>query len=173
LRAWRDDDLNSYARICADPLVMRYIGSGAPLTRQQSERQIARFMNHWEERGFGLWAVEAKVTGAFIGRIGLHHHDDWPEGEHKTEVGWLLDRSYWGRGLATEGALASVRHGFEGLGLERVISIAHPANEGSQRVMKKAGLTFQGGTYWRGVDVVWYAIDRGAWKVGERGKCIF
>ena len=87
LRPWRDEDLDPYARICADPLVMRYIGSGAPLTRRQSERQVARFVHHWEERGFGLWAVEDKATGAFIGRIGLHHHEDWPEGGHKTEVG--------------------------------------------------------------------------------------
>ena len=73
--------------------------------------------------GFGLWAVEEKASGAFIGRIGLMVHDDWPEGEHKTEVGWMLDRPYWGRGLATEGALASVGYGFEELGLERIISI--------------------------------------------------
>lgn len=64
--------------------------------------------------------------------------------------------------MATEGALASLGHGFEELGPERASSIAHPANERSRRVMKKAGLTFQGGTCWRDMDVIWYTIDRRA-----------
>ena len=75
-------------------------------------------------------------------------------------MGRLLDRSYWGRGLATEGAVTSLRYGFEGLGLERIISITKPANLASRRVMEKAGLTLRGETRWRGVDVVWYTIDR-------------
>jgi RimJ/RimL family protein N-acetyltransferase len=158
LRRWREDDLDAYARICADPEVMRYMGG--PLTRDETERRIEKIVRGWEERGFGLWAVEEKSSGAFIGRIGLLYHEDWTEGEHKTEVGWLIERSRWGRGLATEGARVSVRHGFETLGLERIISIALPENVASRRVMEKAGLTFRGGTRWRGLDVVWYAIDR-------------
>src|SRR3712207_8836431 len=75
------DDLDPYARICADPEVMRYL-SGT-MTRQQTQEQISRFMRHWEERGFGLWAVEEKSSGAFIGFIGLLHQEHWPEGEHK------------------------------------------------------------------------------------------
>jgi len=73
--------------------------------------------------------VDDKAAGAFIGFIGLLYQEEWSEGNHKTEVGWRLDRSFWGRGLATEGARASIRYGFEGLGLERIISIAHPANQ--------------------------------------------
>ena len=162
LRRWREDDLDAYARICADPEVMRYMGG--PLTRDETERRIEKIVRGWEERGFGLWAVEEKTSGAFIGRVGLLYHEDWTEGEHKTEVGWLIERSRWGRGLATEGALASVRHGFETLGLERIISIALPENVASRRVMEKVGLTYRGGTRWRGHDVVWYAIDRQDWK---------
>ena len=161
LRQWRTEDLEPYARICADAEVMRYLPS--TMTREQSEEQVARFVRHWERRGIGLWAVEEKASGAFIGFIGLTHHDDWTEGEHKTEVGWRLDRPFWGRGLATEGAVASVRHGFETLGLERIISIALPRNVASRRVMEKAGLTFRGETRWRSHDVVWYAIDRQDW----------
>jgi RimJ/RimL family protein N-acetyltransferase len=114
--------------------------------------------------------VEDKATSAFIGFIGLLYQEEWPEGEHKTEVGWRIDRLFWGRGLATEGALASLRYGFEELRLERIISIAHPANLASRRVMEKAGLTLRGETRWRGTDVVWYAIDRREWEVGRRSK---
>ncbi len=122
LRRWRSEDLDPFVRICADAEVMRYIGSGAPLTREQSEAQISRFVRYWEEHGFGLWAVEHKASGAFIGFVGLVRQDEWSEGEHKTEVGWRLDPAYWSRGLATEGATASVRYGLEVLGLERIIS---------------------------------------------------
>jgi RimJ/RimL family protein N-acetyltransferase len=163
LRRWREEDLDAYTRICADPEVMRYMGGPRP--RQRCKEQIAWFVQHWGERGFGQWAVEERATGAFIGRIGLLYHDDWPEGEHKTEVGWLLERSFWGRGLATEGAQVSVRHGFEKLELGRIISIIHPENTASRRVAEKAGLTYQGKTRWRDVDVIWYAIDRPDWEI--------
>ncbi len=162
LRRWREEDLEPYARLCADPEVMRYLP--ARLSREESAQQIAAFVRHWEERGFGLWAVEERASGEFVGFVGLMHHQDWPEGEHRTEVGWRLARPHWGRGLATEGALASVRHGFEGLGLERIISITAPENLASRRVMEKAGLTYRGETCWRGHEVVWYAIDREGWR---------
>jgi RimJ/RimL family protein N-acetyltransferase len=160
LRGWRDEDLEPYARMCADPEVMRFIGDGSILTREGSEGQISRFLRHWDERGFGLWALEEKGGGAFVGFAGLAHQEDWVEGEHKTEVGWRLDRSFWGRGLATEAARASVAHGFETLGLERIISIIQPENYASRKVAEKAGLSPRGETLWRGTLVVWYAIDR-------------
>jgi RimJ/RimL family protein N-acetyltransferase len=161
LRPWREEDLNPYARICADPEVMRYL-SGT-MTRTQAAQQMERWMSHWEERGFGVWAVQEKTSGAFIGFIGLLYHEEWPEGEHKTEVGWRLDRSFWGRGLATEGARASLQHGFEALKLERVISIIHPNNVASRRVAEKAGLTLRGEARFKGFDVIWYAMDQQEW----------
>jgi ribosomal-protein-alanine N-acetyltransferase len=166
LRQWRKEDLEAYAHICADPEVMRYLPS--TLSREQSEEQIARFARHWEERGFGLWAVEDKASGAFVGFTGLQYQDDWSEGEHKTEVGWRLERSFWGNGLATEAALASLRYGFEELGLERIISIALPENIASRRVMEKAGLTLQGETRWRNFDIIWYAVDRQEWGASRK-----
>jgi RimJ/RimL family protein N-acetyltransferase len=160
LRGWREENVEPYARLCADPEVMRYIGGGATMTREQSERQIWQFVRHWEEHGFGLWAMEEKATGAFVGFVGLAHQEDWTEGPHKTEVGWRLAREFWGRGLATEGAKASVAYGFEKLGLEGIISIIQPENTASRRVAEKAGLTPRGKTLWRNEAVVWYAIDR-------------
>ena len=133
LRRWLEEDLEPYARLCADPEVMRFIGNGSTLNREQSAEQVSRFVRHWDERGFGLWALEEKESGAFIGFAGLSYQEDWPEGEHKTEVGWRLDRAFWGRGLATEAAKASVTYGLETLGLERIISIIQLGNTASRR----------------------------------------
>ena len=167
LRGWRDGDVEPYARLCADPEVMRFIGNGSTLTPEGSGGQISRFLRHWEERGFGLWALEERESGAFVGFAGLVHQEEWTEGEHRTEVGWRLDRAFWGRGLATEAAKASVYHGLEHIGLERVISIIQPENGASRRVAEKAGLTLRGESRWRDTPVVWYAIDRGEWEAGS------
>ena len=160
LRGWREGDLEPYARMCADPEVMRFIGSGLTLGREQSAEQVSRFLRHWEERGFGLWALEERAGGTLIGFAGLAHQEDWAEGGHKTEVGWRLDRAFWGRGLATEAARASVAYGLETLRLKRIISIIQPENTASRRVAEKTGLTLRGETRWRNSDVVWYALDQ-------------
>ena len=107
--------------------------------------------------------MKERTSGVFVGFVGLNCQDGWTEGEHKTEVGWRLDRVRWDRGLATEGAVASVRYGFESLDLGRIISIIQPANVASRRMAEKAGLTARGETRWKDSDVIWYAVDRDAW----------
>src|SRR5687767_306644 len=102
LRLFVESDLEAYARICADPEVMKYLGSRKPLNRAEAWRQMAFFLGHWQLRGYGIWAVEEKAGGALVGRIGLHNPEGWPG----LEVGWLLGRAVWGRGYAPEGARA-------------------------------------------------------------------
>jgi RimJ/RimL family protein N-acetyltransferase len=166
LRHWRDDDLDTYARICADPEVTRYLSSGKPMTRQQSEEQMRGFMKHWDEHGSGLWAVDALDDDRLIGFVGLSTHEWFPG----VEVGWRLDRAYWNRGLATEGAAESLRYGFEELTLDRIVSIHQPANVASRRVMEKHGLTFDLETVLpHNQQLVWvYAITRQEWEA-QRG----
>jgi RimJ/RimL family protein N-acetyltransferase len=138
LRPWRDDpdDLDALARWNADPLVMRHMGRG-PMSRDESEAALARYLRHWDEHGFGLWAVEERETGALIGRTGLSYHRAWPD---EPEVGWLIDPAWWDRGLATECGAASIDYAFETLGIPRVVSICIPENLASRRVMEKLGL---------------------------------
>jgi RimJ/RimL family protein N-acetyltransferase len=140
LRTWRDDDLEPFAAMNADPEVARFLRDGTPAPRQASEDLLATIRDHWEEHGFGLWAAEMKETGAFIGFVGLAVPTFLPEVLPAVEVGWRVARSYWGRGLATEGGAGSLAYGFDGLGLERIISICRPANVASWRVMEKIGM---------------------------------
>lgn len=143
LRGWRDDDLDALAAINADPEVMRYILDGSVRDRQQSAESLRKMMQDWVERGFGLFAVEVRQTGALIGWAGLAVPGFLPEVLPAVEIGWRLDRRAWGHGYATEAAAAALRFGFEDVGLDRIISIRHVDNVRSARVMEKLGLAHE------------------------------
>jgi RimJ/RimL family protein N-acetyltransferase len=129
------------------------------MSRAETEAQLKRFRRHWLEHGFGVWAVEERATGRLLGRIGLSYHRLWPT---EPEVGWKLDPEVWGRGYATEGGRASVRHAFEALGMPRVVSIVHPENTASIAVMRRLGLEHDGDLLWPEgeLELLRYALRR-------------
>lgn len=135
LRGWRESDFDPLARMMADPEVARFIGG--TLARGDAWRAMATLVGHWVFRGFGFWVVERKSDGAFLGRIGLWYPEGWPG----IEVGWSLDRPYWGQGYATEAAAASFDYGFAHLPLDKLISVIDPDNAPSQAVAKRLGET--------------------------------
>lgn len=139
LHRWRDGDRAPFAELNADPEVMEHFP--APLTAAESDAMVARIEATFDDRGFGLWAVEVTATGAFTGFVGL-----WPVGfdAHFTpavEVGWRLARAHWGRGYATEAARAATADGFGRLGLAEIVSFTAVVNLPSQRVMERLGMT--------------------------------
>jgi RimJ/RimL family protein N-acetyltransferase len=156
LRQFVEADLDTYARICADPESMRYIGPGTPLSRAEAWRSMAQVLGHWQLRGYGLWAAEDKRTGAFVGRIGLIYPEGWPA----LEVGWLIDRARWGQGLATEGGRAAMQFAFDHLKLEGISSVIRPQNSASIRVAEKLGMQPERTMELNGLDVVIYSRDR-------------
>ena len=149
LRMWRPGDLGAFAALNADERVMRFVGARRPLTLSESELLLAQITGHWERHGFGLWAVAPRADGdgdgggdgdAAIGFVGLAVPSFLPAVLPAVEVGWRLAPDGWGRGLATEGARASVASAWEALGLRRLLSIIHPDNERSLRVAAKLGM---------------------------------
>jgi RimJ/RimL family protein N-acetyltransferase len=160
LSEWTPADVDEYARICSDPVVMRYMWPARAATPAESAYGVKLLEEHWLQWGFGHWAVHEKDTGRFVGRTGIKRHPDWEPDPDNTEVGWLYDRAVWGRGYATEGAREAVRFCLEEVGRPEVISIAHPDNVASRRVMAKVGMTYAGARHWdaRGIDVVWYSV---------------
>jgi RimJ/RimL family protein N-acetyltransferase len=141
LRSWRADDLEPFAALNADPRVMEHVGDRRPLDRAESERLLAQITRHWDEHGFGLWAVERRCVDATpIGFVGLAVPSFLPAVLPAVEVGWRLSSAWWGRGYATEAARASVECAWNALRLERLLSIIHPANGPSLRVAAKLGM---------------------------------
>jgi RimJ/RimL family protein N-acetyltransferase len=137
LRQWRDDDLEAFAEMNADPEVMRFMP--APLTREESAATLARLRAKIDEQGWGLWAVD--VGGELAGWTGLAAPTWTAHFTPCVEVGWRLRRKFWGRGLATSAARQAVAFGFEQLGLGELVSFTVPANERSWRVMERLGFT--------------------------------
>jgi len=139
LRRWRESDLAPFAELNADPEVMRHIGD--PLSRAQSDAFAARIEGHLETDGYGLWAVELRATGAFVGFTGLARQTFEAPFNPSVEVGWRLAREAWGHGYATEAAHAALHFAFEVLELEEVVSITTASNVRSQAVMRRLGMT--------------------------------
>jgi RimJ/RimL family protein N-acetyltransferase len=144
LRRWRDEDEAPMTAINRDSEVTRY------LNRPVTEVALATFhpmlVEHWEQHGFGLFALESREgqagteSGALLGFAGVAYPTFMPELAERPEIGWRLARSAWGQGLATEAALAVREHAFATLGLPQLISLIHPENARSQRVAQKLGM---------------------------------
>ncbi len=138
LRGWRDADRKPFAALNADPVVMEHFP--AVLTRAESDALVDRIRARFDQRGWGLWAVEIGATGRFAGMVGLNPVPFEAPFTPAVEIGWRLDRAVWNRGLATEAARTVLGYGFGPLGLEEIVSFTASTNLASQRVMQKAGM---------------------------------
>ncbi|WP_250285706.1 GNAT family N-acetyltransferase [Frankia sp. CiP1_Cm_nod2] len=158
LRDWRAEDITPYSRMTQEPEMSRYTGGG-PMDEEAVWRHAAFQLGHWALRGFGMWVVRDRFTGEFIGRAGLYEELGWPG----VEVAWTVRRDRWGQGLAPEAGTAAVEFAFLHVGVDRVVSICHPDNARSRRVMEKVGLALDGAWSLHGRPSVVYAITREAW----------
>ena len=141
LRPFSLDDVDAYyAGVSSDAEVMRYLPGGKPRSRSDAAWVVGYFMRHAQLHGFGVWAVEEKSGGTLIGHAGL----EYIPGAQEVEIAYTLMKAYWGRGLATEAAHASVAYGFEALNLPEIYALAFPKNAASQNVMRKLGMRYEG-----------------------------
>jgi ribosomal-protein-alanine N-acetyltransferase len=159
LRQWRDGDAEPLHEIYSQP---EYLETMPPLDHEGTRAQVERFRRAWEEDGYSQWAACDLESGRLIGRIGILCHHDWPLSDGPIpEVGWVLHRDWWGRGLATEGGQAGVDAWREHLSEQpRLYSFTLPRNRRSRAVMERLGFTHRGEAHWHGYDTVWYALDR-------------
>jgi len=151
LRRWRDSDRAPFAELNADPEVMRYFT--APVDRAASDRSVDRFEQRFEERGYGLWALEMLASGEFIGFTGLNPMPDGIPGAGGQEVGWRLARHAWHQGYATEAARAALDVGLLQLGLPVIWSMTAVLNRPSEAVMQRLGMVRDGAFDHPGVEV--------------------
>jgi RimJ/RimL family protein N-acetyltransferase len=135
LTAFDEKHFEAYAAMLGDPTSTRYVGDGEPLDRMNAWRSMAMLLGHWQLRGFGMWAMELRETGEFIGRVGLHRPEGWPD----LELGWMLQADQRGHGYATEGARAALEFAFREVHPQRVVSLIRIDNAASERVARRLG----------------------------------
>lgn len=139
MRPWRDTDRAPFARMVGDPVVMRFYTRTR--SRADADLWIDRMIVGLADGSSAFLAAERKSDGAFVGLLGtavITHH---LPGNPKVEIGWIIDRPYWGMGFAPEGARAHLQHGWQS-GREEIVAFTYRGNLPSQAVMRKIGMAY-------------------------------
>jgi RimJ/RimL family protein N-acetyltransferase len=156
LRALCERDFEGYAALNADPEVVRYLGSEGPWDPGRSWRHLAFLIGHWQLSGTGMWAIERRESGEFLGIVGFAAPAGWPG----FELAWTLARPWWGNGYATEGAQAALAYAFGTLKKTHIISLIHPENRASIRVAERIGETLEARVNHFGREMLCYGTGR-------------
>jgi ribosomal-protein-alanine N-acetyltransferase len=165
LRIMRESDAEPLLEIFSDPVAMRYFG--VVFDRNRMDEWVRSNLEHEKKHGFSLLAVVLKKTGDVIGDCGLE--TDVIDGQTIVGIGFDFRRSHWGRGYATEAAMAVLRYGFTQLGLERISGWIDPENEPSQRVAERIGMTVERYVMRGNKNYALYSIDRQDWSNQSKG----
>jgi ribosomal-protein-alanine N-acetyltransferase len=161
LRPFTEADAPAHLELYRDPEVTRHLGGGpfvADQIEQRSRRAVDKFVRHWADKGFGVFAVEDLGTGRFLGQCGLNAIDELGE----IEILYALERAAWGRGLATEAARAALAFGFDEARLPRIVAVTRPEHQASRGVMEKIGMRYERDVEVFGIHAVLYALSRDA-----------
>jgi ribosomal-protein-alanine N-acetyltransferase len=138
LRRWRPGDRAPFAELNNDPEVMRHFP--AVLTRRSSDELADRIEADIARQGWGLWALEERATGRFIGFTGLARPSFEASFMPAVEIGWRLSRTAWEQGFATEAARAAAAFAFGELALDELVSFTAEGNARSRAVMRRLGM---------------------------------
>ncbi len=155
LREFTFSDADDLALIICDPETMRFYPR--PFSREEVDEWIERRISSYEQYGHGVWAVILKDEKKFVGDCGLMIQE--VDGVEELEVGYQFNKSYWGRGLATEAARGCMDYAFNQLGRRRIISMIRPENIPSRRVAERNGLDIEKEVFWKGYQHLVYAAE--------------
>ncbi|BAZ00420.1 putative acetyltransferase [Tolypothrix tenuis PCC 7101] len=156
LREFQPQDLHQLAPILANPQVMKFSLTGI-LSSVQTQEKIDSFITSYKAFGFGKWAVIYKESNQLIGYCGIAIEQI----DHVTEreIGYRLHPNFWGKGLATEAASATIQYGFEQFKFIDIIGIVNPANTASVRVLEKIGMKYEKATIFHGREIYIYRLN--------------
>jgi len=160
LRQFTLNDLDELYRIYRDPDLSQYIANEKPLSLEQTKAALTCIIENWQKHNFGVWAVIYKKYQKLIGHCGLKFLENTSE----IQVGYLLLKAYWGRGLGTEAASSVLNYGFEVVNLPKIVAVTKPDNIASRRVMEKIGMEYEKDAYYYYNDVVYYSISQKAYR---------
>jgi ribosomal-protein-alanine N-acetyltransferase len=156
LRALALEDAPALYRIHQTEGMLQYFPNPTPPPLERIERFIASQQAHWEKYGYGHWAITLPGQPDLIGWVGLQFLPETSE----TEVAYLVDRAYWGKGYATEAAKAALSFGFDRFDFSEIIALVHPENTRSLNVAARCGFeVVERKTYW-GLELVRHTLPK-------------
>jgi ribosomal-protein-alanine N-acetyltransferase len=153
LRAWKYADAEALFHILEEPDILKFFPPTV-FTLEKTRNYINHQLKHWQERGYGHWAVTLKTDNGVVGWDGLEY---LPE-TNENEVAYLLSHQVWGCGYATQAAQAAAKYGLETAGLKTITGLVHPQNTGSIRVLEKCGFTYVDRKIYWGLKMCRYRI---------------
>ena len=160
LREFRLTDVEALFAVDSDPEVVRYLGKKPLTTHAEVEEVIRMVRKQYEDFGIGRWMVENKLTGEVVGWCGLKWiEDNGEDRKNYYDVGYRLARKYWGQGIATECALASLDYAFNMIKAKEVFAAASIDNGASNRVLQKIGMQNIGRFFYDDIECNWYRIE--------------
>lgn len=139
IRSWQKDDYAHFSRLNADPLIMEYMPRLLP--PKDSDKLVKRFEAHMKKHGFGMYVLERKEDGAFVGTVGLSSVEIKVPFAPAVEIAWRLDYGFWRKGYASEAARAIIARGFEEHGLKEIVAFTVHDNARSTNLMEKLGMS--------------------------------
>lgn len=164
LRDIEESDRDGIFALDSDPEVHRYLGT-QPITTLEQARDIIQYIRkQYVENGIGRWAIIDKESNDFVGWTGLKYEKQVRAEFDYYDIGYRLRREYWGRGIATETAVESLRYGFEKMKLEEICGAADVNHLASNHILQKIGLNFYERFEFEGTLANFYKIHRGQWE---------
>jgi len=141
LRGPMEKDMQPMFDIHTDPDVMRYYGVKPYDTLDKSKKHLDWLTKlHREEIGL-RWIITLKDEDTYIGDVGFY---DWEKKHSRAEIGYILGKQYWGKGIMTEAIKAALDYGFNEMNLNRIQALIDPRNNASKRVAEKHGFQYEG-----------------------------
>jgi len=165
LREIVESDFTDLYELDSDPEVHRFLGNNPVQNIKQSKEIIKRIHQQYKDFGLGRWAIIDRFTHEFIGWSGLKF-ETMPINNQTGyyDLGYRLKRKYWGKGIATEAALESLKYGFTVLNLEKICAAAQIENIPSNKILKKVGLKYTETFEFEGEKCNWYEIEKSDWQ---------
>ena len=156
LRVYGEEDVTPLHEILSNPNVLRYFPPSDPPTLSKVQKLVDSQQKHWDEHGFGWWALASPDVDRLIGWCGLNYLPETDE----VELKYLLAEEFWGRGIATEASRASLKYALTDTNLDLIIGLVHPENVASQRVLEKVGMSFLDRKQYFGMECLRYSANR-------------
>jgi len=165
LREILPTDIDGMFELDSDSEVHRYLGNKPVTDKDQIVALINFIRQQYIDNGIGRWAIIDKKTNGFIGWTGLKFVTDLTNNhKHYYDLGYRLIKKYWGQGIGTETAIASLDYAFDKLNADKVYAMADCENVGSNKILKKVGLKFIETFDFDGISHNWYKIERAEYE---------